>query len=97
MILRGVVEDLSGLRDRGPGFKTRSRPLKFTKAYYKTQAICYSTVKITQFPDIVLYSTIVPIRSKVMNLGIYFDSFLNWGSHINHIISTIFFKLRKLY
>jgi hypothetical protein len=22
--LRGVVEDLSGLRDRGPGFKTRS-------------------------------------------------------------------------
>jgi hypothetical protein len=32
-----------------------------------------------------------------MNLGIYFDSFLNWGSHINHIIITIFFKLRKLY
>jgi hypothetical protein len=24
--LRGVVVDLSGLRDRGPGFKTRSRP-----------------------------------------------------------------------
>jgi hypothetical protein len=23
--LRGVVVDLSGLRDRGPGFKTRSR------------------------------------------------------------------------
>jgi hypothetical protein len=30
--LRGVVKDLSGLRDRGPGFKTRSRPLTFTKA-----------------------------------------------------------------
>jgi hypothetical protein len=30
--LRGVVVDLSGLRDRGPGFKTRSRPLTFTKA-----------------------------------------------------------------
>jgi hypothetical protein len=27
--LRGVVEDLSGLRDRGPRFKTRSRPLTF--------------------------------------------------------------------
>ncbi len=30
--LRGVVVDLSGLRDRGPGFKTRSRPLTFMKA-----------------------------------------------------------------
>ncbi len=30
--LRGAMEDLSGLRDRGPGFKTRSRPLTFTKA-----------------------------------------------------------------
>jgi hypothetical protein len=30
--LRGVMVDLSGLRDRGPGFKTRSRPLTFTKA-----------------------------------------------------------------
>jgi hypothetical protein len=30
--LRGVVEDLSGLRDRGPGFKAGSRPLTFTKA-----------------------------------------------------------------
>jgi hypothetical protein len=30
--LRGVVVDLSGLRDRGPGFKTRSRPLTFAKA-----------------------------------------------------------------
>jgi hypothetical protein len=30
--LRGVVGDLSGLRERGPGFKTRSRPLTFTKA-----------------------------------------------------------------
>jgi hypothetical protein len=30
--LRGVVVDLSGLRDRGPGVKTRSRPLTFTKA-----------------------------------------------------------------
>jgi hypothetical protein len=30
--LCGVVEDSSGLRDRGPGFKTRSRPLTFTKA-----------------------------------------------------------------
>ncbi len=32
MSLRGVVVDLSGLRDRGPGFKTRSRPLTFMKA-----------------------------------------------------------------
>ena len=32
MALRGVVEDLSALRDRGPGFKTGSRPLTFTKA-----------------------------------------------------------------
>jgi hypothetical protein len=32
LALRGVVEDLSGLRDRGPGFKTGSRPLTFTKA-----------------------------------------------------------------
>jgi hypothetical protein len=32
LALRGVVKDLSGLRDRGPGFKTRSRPLTFTKA-----------------------------------------------------------------
>jgi hypothetical protein len=30
--LRGVVVDLSGLRDRGPRFKTRSRPLTFMKA-----------------------------------------------------------------
>ncbi len=30
--LRGVVVDLSGLRDRGPGFKTRSRLLTFMKA-----------------------------------------------------------------
>jgi hypothetical protein len=30
--LRGVVEDSSGLRDKGPGFKTDSRPLTFTKA-----------------------------------------------------------------
>jgi hypothetical protein len=30
--LIGVVEDLSALRDRGVGFKTRSRPLTFTKA-----------------------------------------------------------------
>ncbi len=30
--LRGVVVDLSGLRDRGPGFKTRSQPLTFMKA-----------------------------------------------------------------
>jgi hypothetical protein len=30
--LRGVVVDLSGLQDRGPGFKTRSRPLTFMKA-----------------------------------------------------------------
>jgi hypothetical protein len=30
--LRFVVVDLSGLRDRGPGFKTRSRPLTFMKA-----------------------------------------------------------------
>jgi hypothetical protein len=30
--LRGVVVDLSGLRDRGPGFKTRSRPSTFMKA-----------------------------------------------------------------
>ncbi len=30
--LRGVVVDLSGLRDRSPGFKTRSRPLTFMKA-----------------------------------------------------------------
>jgi hypothetical protein len=29
--LFGVVEDLSGLRDKGPGFKTWSRPLTFTK------------------------------------------------------------------
>jgi hypothetical protein len=29
---RGVVVDLSGLRDRGPGFKTRSGPLTFMKA-----------------------------------------------------------------
>jgi hypothetical protein len=35
--LRGVVEDLSGLRDRGPGFKTRSRPLTFTKAVTEFQ------------------------------------------------------------
>ncbi len=33
MSLRGVVVDLSGLRDRGLGFKTRSRPLTFTKAF----------------------------------------------------------------
>ncbi len=32
MALHGVVEDSSGLQDRGPGFKTRSRPLTFTKA-----------------------------------------------------------------
>ncbi len=30
--LRGVVEDLSDLRDKGPGFKTGSRPLTFTKS-----------------------------------------------------------------
>jgi hypothetical protein len=30
--LRGVVVDSSGLRDRGPGIKTRSRPFTFTKA-----------------------------------------------------------------
>ncbi len=30
--LRGVVVDLSALRDRGPGFKTQSRPLTFMKA-----------------------------------------------------------------
>ncbi len=30
--LRGVVEDLSALRDRGPGFKTGTRPLTLTKA-----------------------------------------------------------------
>jgi hypothetical protein len=30
--LRGVVVDLSDLRDRGPAFKSRSRPLTFTKA-----------------------------------------------------------------
>ncbi len=30
--LRGVVVDLLGLRDRGPGFKTGSGPLTFTKA-----------------------------------------------------------------
>jgi hypothetical protein len=30
--LRGVVVDLSGLRDSSPGFKTRSRPLTFVKA-----------------------------------------------------------------
>jgi hypothetical protein len=30
--LRGVMEDLSALRDRGPGLKTGSRPLTFTKA-----------------------------------------------------------------
>ncbi len=29
--LRGVVVDLSGLRDRGPGFKTRSRPLTLSR------------------------------------------------------------------
>ncbi len=28
----GVVKDLSALRDKGPGFKTRSRPLTFPKA-----------------------------------------------------------------
>ncbi len=31
MALRGVVEDSSGLRDKGLGW-TRSRPLTFTKA-----------------------------------------------------------------
>ncbi len=30
--LSGVVEDLSALRDRGVEFKTRFRPLTFTKA-----------------------------------------------------------------
>jgi hypothetical protein len=30
--LRGVVADLSDVRDRGPGFKPGSRPLTFTKA-----------------------------------------------------------------
>jgi hypothetical protein len=35
--LRGVVEDLSGLRGRGPGFKTRSRPLTFMKAVTEFQ------------------------------------------------------------
>jgi hypothetical protein len=30
--------------------------------------------------------------TKVMNLGIYFNSFLNWDSHINYP-----FKLRKLF
>ncbi len=35
--LRGVVVDLSGLQDRGPGFKTRSRPLTFTKAVTEFQ------------------------------------------------------------
>ncbi len=29
---RGIVEVLSGLRDRGPGFKIPSRQLTFTKA-----------------------------------------------------------------
>jgi hypothetical protein len=28
-----LVEDLSDLRDRGPEFKTGSRPLTFTKAF----------------------------------------------------------------
>ncbi len=37
MALRGVVEDLSGLRDRGPGFKTRSRSFTFMKAATKFQ------------------------------------------------------------
>jgi hypothetical protein len=37
MSLRGVVVDLSGLRDRGPGFKTRSQPLTFTKAVTEFQ------------------------------------------------------------
>ncbi len=37
MTLRGVAEDLSGFRDRGPGFKIRSRPLTFTKAVTEFQ------------------------------------------------------------
>ncbi len=32
-----VVEDSSDLRDRGPGLKTRSRPLTFTKAVTEFQ------------------------------------------------------------
>jgi hypothetical protein len=38
--LRGVVEDLSYLRDRDPGFKIRSRPLTFTKAVTEFSEPC---------------------------------------------------------
>ncbi len=48
MPLRGVVVELSGLRDRGPGFKTRSRPLAFTRALiFQSPASCWVLIALT--------------------------------------------------
>jgi hypothetical protein len=65
--------------------------------FKKTQAIYFSAQKIPQFPRLVFDSNPVPLSVKVTNLGMVFDRTLNWDLHVNSIVSTIFFKLRKLY
>jgi hypothetical protein len=63
--LRGVVVDLSGLRDRGPGFKTRSRPLTFTKA---DTTRCGVLIALTNSSEFRHAKDVKTLELRVMNL-----------------------------
>jgi hypothetical protein len=69
MSLRGVVVDLSGLRDRGPGFKTRSRPLTFMKAdtNFRTLHVVGFSLRLTNSIEFRHAKDVKTLELRVMN------------------------------
>jgi hypothetical protein len=67
--LRGVVVDLSGLRDRGPEFKTRSRPLTFTKAAteFQNSTRCGVLIALTNSSEFRHAKDVKTLELRVMN------------------------------
>jgi hypothetical protein len=63
--LRGVVVDLSGLRDRGLGFKTGSRPLTFTNFQNPTR--CGFLIALTNSSEFRHAKDVKTIVLRVMN------------------------------
>ncbi len=69
MALRGVVEDSSGHRDRGSGFKNRSRPLTFTKTVTEFQkpTRCGVLIALTNFVEFRLAKYVKTLEIRVMS------------------------------
>jgi hypothetical protein len=67
--LRGVVENLSDLRDRGSKFKTGSQPLTFSKAVteFKNPTRCGVLIALTNSVEFRNAKDVKTIKLRVMN------------------------------